>query len=196
MKTIIQEAALLSKFYKIYLAQDDDNDTDSIELFAAPKLNMIVPDHDYSDMEHGTITIPGMQATQQDSVVGILKEQDDDVLNFTLENHAIRCLYTNFIGVDGEESVTVKKSRGKDFERAGVQKIEVMTMLYYKHVLEDKYGWLHVWEMDLPYRTQGFVQKLYKKYSEVTVSIDIHQQYLEHITDVMSIIQQFEMEVQ
>ena len=85
MKTNIEEAALLSKFYKTFLHEDGDIEADTVELFAKQEENMVVPEPDYSGLENGTITIPGYNATKQDGVVDNLKEQEWGVLVRNLE---------------------------------------------------------------------------------------------------------------
>ena len=110
-------------------------------------------------------------------------------------------MYTSFKGVDPVQSITVEKWRGRDLEKAGVQKIELMTMMYYQHVLQDEYGWRHIQEMEMPYRTNAWVMKFYKKCGEVTVSRTVsrntvHEEYLNRVSEEMKIIENFETMVQ
>ena len=199
MKTNIEEAALLRKFYNTFLHNDGDIEDDTVKLFAKQEEHMVVPEPDLSKLENGTIRIKGYNPTVQDGVVGVLKGQEWEVLYCNLENHAIRRLYTNFIGVDPVQSITVEKWRGKDIEKAGVQKIELMHMMYHRHVLQDKFGWQHIQEMVMPYRTQSWVRLLHNKCSKEKVTVSwntVHEDYLNRCWEEMKIIESFEMLVQ
>jgi len=116
MKTNIEEAAKLSKFYRTVLTNDSDIEPDTRVLFAEQDQDMKEPEPNYSGLGNGTIRILGYNPPEQDGLVGVLKGQEWEALVRNLENHAIRRLYTTFIGIDPVQSITVDR-RGKKIQR-------------------------------------------------------------------------------
>ena len=196
MNTNIEEAANLSKFYRKAITDDGDEEPETRVLFADQDKNMKEPEPNYSGLANGIIRIIGYNPTEHDGLVRVLKGQDWEALVCNLEDHRIRRLYTNFIGVDPVQSITVDKRGKKDIEMAGVQKIELMHMMYHRYILRDEFKVDYIWKMEMPYRQRGWVKKLYDACKKVKLCrMHEHRDYMHRVKAELSLIRAFEYQV-
>jgi len=71
-----------------------------------------------------------------------------------------------------------------------------MHMMYHRYVLKDEFKAEYIWEMEMPYRTKGWVKKLHDTCGKVKFCwMHEHRDYTNRVRAELTLIRNFEYEV-